>query len=205
MANPVWRLELKTAPASEPISTATAKSHLRVTVADDDTLIDSLVKAAREYAETSTRRALITQTWLLKADDFPSLSSDVIHVPLPPLASVTSITYVDTNGDTQTWAATNYDVSAPKGEHALHGRIALAFGKTWPSTREQIDAVTIEFKAGYGDGASDVPQGIILAMLLLLAHWYDHREAVAHAQTVIEVPLGAKALLHSYLALRFEG
>ncbi|KKM07694.1 hypothetical protein LCGC14_1731390 [marine sediment metagenome] len=204
MANPRWRLELKTVPSIEPITTATAKSHLRVTVTDDDTLIDSLVKAAREYAETATRRALITQTWLLKADGFPSLSSDVIYVPLPPLASVTSITYVDTNGDTQTWAASKYDVSAPKGEHAAHGRIALAFGETWPSTRKQIDAVTIEFKAGYGDAASDVPEGIILAMKLLLAHWYDHREAVAHAQTVVEVPLGAKALLHSYRALRFE-
>ena len=204
MANPVWRLELDTAPTSEPITTTAAKSHLRVTVADDDTLIDNLVKAAREYAETATRRALITQTWLLKADDFPSLSNDVIHVPLPPLQSVTSIIYVDTDGDTKTWAASNYDVSAPKGEHAGHGRIALAFGETWPSTREQIDAVTIEFKAGYGN-ASAVPQGIILAMMMLFAHWYDHREAVAHAQTVIEVPPGARVLLNSYQALRFEG
>lgn len=203
MANPTWTLELKTAPGSEPITTTTAKSHLRVSVADDDTLIDNLVKAAREYAETATRRALITQTWLLKAGGFPSLSNAVIHVPLPPLQSVTSIKYVDTNGDSQTWASSKYDVSAPKGKHAKHGRIALAFGETWPSTRAQIDAVTIEFKAGYGDATSDVPQGIVLGMLLLLAHWYDHREAVAHAQTVIEVPLGAKALLHSYRALRF--
>jgi len=171
-------LDLKTAPATEPISTADAKSHLRVDVSDDDTLIDGLVTAAREHVEGLTRRALIDQTWYLVLDRFPASDLTPIVVPLPPLKSVSSITYVDTAGTTQTWAASKYDVDSPSGPKARRGRIAPAFDEVYPDTREQLNAVTIEFIAGYGAGGANVPEPIILGMKLLVGHWYEHRESV---------------------------
>lgn len=164
-------LTLVTAPASEPLTTAEAKSHLRVDTTDDDTLIDAFVKAARQYVEEDMGRALITQTWDYTLDKFPSDGS-AIQLPRPPLVSVTSITYVDSNGATQTVTSTDYIVNAGK----RNGEITLAYGKSWPATREQANAVTIRFVAGYG-AASAVPESIRTAIRLTVGDLYSNREA----------------------------
>jgi len=62
--------KLVTAPAFEPVSLADAKAQCRVDVADDDALISGLVTAARQYVESETGMALITQTWDVFADEF---------------------------------------------------------------------------------------------------------------------------------------
>src|SRR3954453_3955872 len=105
-----------TAPSTEPISTADAQLQCRVDASDEDALIDALVKAAREHVETFTHRALITQTWDLKLDAFPCTGE--IWLPKPPVASVTSITYLDTTGVSQTWASSNYRTDLPSGPWA---------------------------------------------------------------------------------------
>lgn len=169
-------LSLATAPSVEPMLKAEAKAYLRVDSAntDEDTLVDSLIIAARQQAETYTGRALITQTWDLVLDRFPS-GDRPIDVPLPPLQSVTSITYLDTNGTSQTLSSANYIVDT-KNEP---GRIALAVGESWPDTQaDRINAVTVRFVAGYGAAAA-VPEGIKTAMKLLIAHWFENREPVA--------------------------
>jgi uncharacterized phiE125 gp8 family phage protein len=120
---------------------------------------------------------------------------------LPPLISVSSINYVDANGVTPTlWAATKYIVDAPEGDHAQRGRITLAYGETWPVTRDIANAVTVQFIAGYGAAAA-VPQGIKQAMLLMIGHWYEHRESVNVGNIVNEMPQSAMALLWGYRAL----
>ena len=187
-----------TAPTVEPLTLVEAKSHLRVEITDDDTLITRLIAVVRRHAEASIRRALITQTWELRLDRFPSSSLTPIHLPLPPLQSVTLISYVDTDGVSQTWAGSEYDVDAPKGETAAPGRVRPAWGKTWPTTRSQMNAVIVTFKAGYGDAETDVPQAIRHGMLFLLGHLYEHREAVAHAQTVIKMPMATESLFATY-------
>ena len=58
-------LQLITPPAIEPVTLAEAKAHLKVDTTDDDTLITSLIAAARARAEWHTRRAFITQGWML--------------------------------------------------------------------------------------------------------------------------------------------
>jgi len=64
-------LKLITPPALEPISLADAKTHLRVDLTEDDTLISALISATRDYVERYCRRGLLTQTWLLAIDHFP--------------------------------------------------------------------------------------------------------------------------------------
>jgi len=132
-------------PSYEPITLEEAKRHLRVTHNDDDTLIGALIAAARDKAQTIQDRQLVTATWVLKMDAFPS--GDEIRVPLPPLQSVTSITYTDTDGVSQTMSSGDYDVDTASEP----GRIALSYGASWPSTRTEIDAVTVTYVAGYAD------------------------------------------------------
>lgn len=184
-------LTLVTGPSVEPISLSEAKLHCRVDVSDDDNLITGLVQAARGQAETITRRALITQTWKYIVDAFPS--GDELVLPLAPLQSVTSITYKDKDGDTSTFSSGDYIVNTDTEP----GKVVLGYGKSWPSTTlYPTGAVTVQFKAGYGDASTDVPQGIIQAMLMMIGHWYENREAIATTGAVPkELPLAVESLL----------
>lgn len=182
-------LTIFSAPAAEPVSLVEAKSHLRVTSTDDDTLISALIVATREQAEAFTRRSLVTQTWDLTLDRFP----ETIEVPLPPLQSITSISYVDEEGVTQTMASSDYTVDTKSSP----GRIVPAYGTSWPTTREIINAVTVRFVAGYG-AALDVPQAIKNGMLLHIGHLYANRESVNIGGVVTQIPLTTDWLYAPY-------
>lgn len=159
--------------------------------------------AARQLCETFTHRAFITQTWDLKLNHWTcdSLYYDAesggIRLPWAPTISVTSVTYVDGNGDSQTWAAgaTGYLTDLPSGPYASRARVYPAYAISYPTLRTQPNAVTIRFVAGYGAAAA-VPSGIKAAMKLLIAHWYEHREAVSvNVGNIADLPLGVTALL----------
>lgn len=187
-------LTLLTAPARELVTLQQAKDHLRVDEAVEDSVIDPLIKTARQYVEAFTDRALITQSWDLILDEF----AEIILMPKAPLQTVTQIQYLDTAGDQQTLASTEY-----KADTASHpARIVPAWGKSWPLTRDEINAVEIRFVAGYGDNAEDVPSPIIQALLLIVAHLYENREATSNGPELKDLPLGARELLMPYRKLR---
>jgi len=186
------RLTLKqtSAPAVEPITTAEAKTHLRIDHADEDNFIDDLITAAREYVEDVSRRALVTQTWRMSLQAWPA--GDEILLPRPPLQSVMSVVYIDSDGDSTTWSTDGYDVDTD-GEP---GRIVLAYGESWPSvTLRPTNPIQIIFVAGYGDAASDVPQWAKKAMMLLLGHWYENREDTIPGTIIKGIPLGVESLI----------
>lgn len=157
------------APATEPITTAEAKTHLRISHTDDDTYIDTLVKTARLTLENIVRRAFVTQTRISRYDAFP----DVFEHQRAPLVSVTTLTYTDTNGDSQTLGASFYTVDA----NTDPGRIVPAYGTFWPSTRDIPNAVVLTYVCGYG-AASAVPETVKTCLKRLVSHWYDNREPV---------------------------
>lgn len=166
-------LTLVTPPATEPLTLSEAKSHGIIQTAADDAFVTSLIQAARECCERVTERALITQTWKLVLDRFPRniYGSDApMRLPRPPLASVTSITYVDTDGTTQTWASSNYLVDTDSEP----GRVAPAVNAAWPVSRAQQGAVTVTYVAGYG-AASAVPEEIKQRLRNYVAYCYEHR------------------------------
>ena len=180
-------LKLKTAPTTEPITLAQAKLHCRVDHNDEDTLFDALIVAARQHCEGVQNRAYITQTWELWLDNFPN--KDYIEIPLPPLQSVTSVTYYDTNDDDDTFD--DYDVDT----NSFVGRIVLKYNKSWPYIiLRPSNAVVIEFVAGYGNAAA-VPQTVKQAMLLLISHWYANRETVLVGTVSRHIELAVDALL----------
>ncbi len=187
-------LKLITAPASEPVTLTEAKAHLRVTISDDDTLITSQITMAREWVETYLRRALFTQTWELYLNEFP----DCIELAYPPLQSVTWIKYIDTDGVEQTLDAAEYSVHT-QNEPAL---IVEAYGKTWPSIRDELNAVAVQYVTGWDDVA-DIPSPIKSAILLLIGHLYEHREHAIAGVQVHELPLSIQNLLFPYRVLQF--
>jgi uncharacterized phiE125 gp8 family phage protein len=177
---------LVTPPGQEPVSTQEAKLHLKVTSLAEDTLIQALIVAARQYAEHETQRSLMAQTWRLTLDRFPyggmsmsswgqefSIPDNAIRIGKGPVTAITGITYVDMAAATQTLSPSNYvaDLSEPLA------RITPVFGKIWPPTLPQIGAVNVTFAAGYGK-AVDVPAGIKAWMLLRIAALYQNREEI---------------------------
>ena len=155
-----------TAPVLEPVTTAEAKTWLHIDGSDEDTLIANLVKAYRKKVESWQRRALITQTWTLTADCFDDLkdASGALIIPKPVLQSITSIAYIDTDGDSQTWSSALYSVDIA----SQPGRVTPIYGEVYPSTRNIPNAVTIVFIAGYGTAQSTVPEETKTAIKILV-------------------------------------
>lgn len=185
------RLELLTAPATEPVTLAEVKTRLRIDDATDDAGVTRLIAAATGNAQSITRRAFVTQKWALILDAFPCGS---ISLPLPPLQSVELISYIDANGATQTLAPGDYLVD----KNGIVGMVHRAYQKQWPTTRAQPMAVRVEFTAGYGN-ATAVPSDLVSAMLLLIAHWDQNREPVVVGTIVSSVPLSVDSLLAPFV------
>lgn len=161
-------LQLVTPPAIEPVTLDEAKAHLKVDVSDDDTLIASLIAAARARAEWHTGRAFITQSWLYARDGWPCAP---FELPLPPLQSVTSITVTDTADNATVLDASLYRVDTG----ANPARIAWKETTLPPTNLRNLNALEVAFTAGYGDAAADVPEAIRAAILAIVADLYLHR------------------------------
>lgn len=147
-------------PAVEPVTLADATVHLRIPDTREDSRLPDILASVRQEAESLCGRQFITATFDLTLDAFPAW----IDVPKPPLQSVTSITYVDTAGATQTLATSAYTVDT---KHA-RARIVPAYGTVWPTVRDQINAVTVRFVAGYGNAGTACPAWVRHAIKLLL-------------------------------------
>ncbi len=184
-------IAVTTPPAVEPVSRVEAKNNLRVDFTDDDDLIDRIITAAREWVEGRTGRQLITATLEYRVDRFGSQ----IALPRPPLQSVTSIKYIDTAGDEQTLATTEYEATETR-EPAL---IIPAYGKTWPATANHPEAVRVVYDAGYGDSAGDVPKAIRQAILLMVSHYYELRQPVITGMTSSPIQFSVESLLSKYV------
>jgi len=187
-----YNMKRTSGPAAEPMTTAEAKSFARQDDDTDDTLIDTFIESAREWCEQYTRRAFITQTWTQIIDwGFPR----AIILPHPPLISVTSITYIDTSGTSQTLAATEYTVDIQRAP----GRAYEAWTKTFPTTRYIRQAVTVTYTAGYGAASTAIPAPIITACQQLLLHMYDTREPIVLGTISKELEMALKTLLAPYV------
>jgi len=187
------RLERITAPASDPVTLAEAKAHLRVDYTREDDLIGALVQTATRHLEGRhgiLGRALVTQTWDYYLDAWPADSvgrkKRRIEIPLPPLRSVTSIVYRDTDGAEQTFSSSLY-IADTRG---LVGAVQLKGTAQWPAVEDHPEAVRIRFEAGFGD-AADVPEPLRQSIKLLVGHWFLSREAVGQVGTPVAMAVEA--------------
>lgn len=179
----------------EPIDLATARLHLRLDTTGsppshpDDDLVSALITAVRENAEDYTGLAIAAQTYQLTLDEFPK---DKIDLGVWPVRSVTSIQYIDQDGNTQTLAANKYIVDYTDKPATIQ------YVDPWPQTKIRVNAVTITFTAGFAAGSPtkyNLPTSLKQGMLLMLGHLYENREAVNVGNLVTQVPLGAIHLM----------
>lgn len=177
-----------TPPAIEPVSIEDVQLHSRIIDSEEETLLLLMIGAARRYAEMYTGRSFITQSWRLVMDDWPgpslmgvpygvpySMPGHAVQLERGPVLTVDSIKYLQA-GATITLDPATYvsDLSGPVP------RITPVFGQIWPPiSTPQIGNVQVNYTAGYGPAASDVPEGIRHWILVRVATMYENREAVA--------------------------
>lgn len=189
-------------PAVTPLSLAEVKAHLRVSSTDQDNLITLYLKAATDYVDGEKGFlgiALVTQTWRMTLDAFPTtgLSGNAIKIPLPPLQSVVGVNYYDGSGAPQIVPSANYYVDNQNEP----GWIVPV--SSWPATLNAINAVSIDFVAGYigNDSPPDltaaIPYNIKAGLLLLIGTMMEYREENAD-KAFARLPFGADILLRRH-------
>ena len=173
-------LSIVTEPTDEPVSLADMKEHLRIDTDYDDAYVSDCIVAARQWVEGQTKLSVATKTLDFAIDyGWPWRGyTHHIEMPVSPVSSVTSITYVDTSGASQTLASSQYTVAAREN----YSYIAPAYDVEWPDVREAPDAITVRFVAGF----TTVPRPLVRAILVLATHYYEMRETAADAPKAVE-------------------
>lgn len=173
-------IRVVTEPSGEPVTLAEAKLWCRVD--DDDTTQDAmlimLIKAMRDYAENLTGRAFVERTLQLRLRGFPGHE---IKLPYAPLQSVTSITYVDTDGAEQ-----SLDGSPSLYQADIYrepGVVMPVYLGLWPTPRYDLDSVKITYVCGYAS-LSLIPANLKTWMHARIATLYDNRTQLVRSGKV---------------------
>ncbi|HEV2612537.1 MAG TPA: phage head-tail connector protein [Noviherbaspirillum sp.] len=158
-------------PATElAVTLADAKAHLRIDGDDQDAMVEAWIRGITAHAEHQMGRSILTQTWRCTLDAFP----DAIRLDFPPIVSVSSVKYIDEDGAEQTLDPADYIVDTVSEP----GYIVPADGVEWPATMARINAVNVEYVAGYGATQAAVPHGIKMYLLAKLMEQYRPNAAL---------------------------
>ena len=183
---------LTSAPAAEPVTATELRTQLRTDSTDlPDAQANLYIAEARQELEDQTGLALISQSWQLTIDRWPSQrepwwdgvregsindlhggGASSLELPRYPLQSITSCTvYDEDSNSTAVTVATTFDVDTQQ----MPGRLTLQRGATWPIALRANNAIEVVYVSGYGDASSDVPAPLKRAVRSMAAYLYQHR------------------------------
>jgi uncharacterized phiE125 gp8 family phage protein len=188
---------LMSGPAVEPVSVAQAKAWLRVDGGAEDELLASLILSARLALEAHTRRRFVTQNWRVTLDAWPQTTAGAlppVAIPLAPFQRITGVRVYDAANIARQISADVY-LAPPAMDHAR-----VIFLAAPPTPGRSFDGIEIDIAAGYGDQASDTPEPLRCALLMLAAYWHENRgDAPA---TGADIPADVRALAAPFLRRR---
>jgi len=180
-------LQLITLATELALTLADVKSFLLVDDSSDDVLIGMLISACTATVENYLNRSLLTQTWQLTIKDF---DCDVIQLAKGNVQSIESITIYDLQNTPSTLDTAVYSL--------LHNKVVLNYGYQWPYFLRDVSAIEINFIAGYGDTANDIPDAIKLGILMYVSACYN-------ARGLCDIPTDVTAMLKPYRLLALRG
>lgn len=170
---------LITPPGAEPLTLAEVKEHLRLDANDEDTLLGSLIRTARDHLERETALCLVTQSWRLYLDRWPR--DGIVRIARSPVQAIENIRIHDAEGT---------PVDVPLEDHLLdgEGRPARLWLRNAPPPAQAVNGIEIDFRAGYGEAGTDVPDTLKRAMLLHVGHMFAFRGVISPDQQPAGVP-----------------
>lgn len=177
---------LTTPPAVEPLTLAEVKAHLRLDGADEDALLASLIRTAREHLERETGLCLISQAWRLYLDRWPK--DVIVRILKFPVQSIEAVTVYEADGTA---------VDLPLQDHLLdgEGRPARLWLRKPPEPGQAVNGIEIDFSAGYGEAGTDVPDTLKRAMSIPIGHMFAFRGVVSPDEQPAGIPDGYERLI----------
>ncbi len=184
---------LLTAATVEPLSLDDVKAHLRIDAAGEEALLTGLIRVAREHLERTTGLVLIRQDWRLSLDRWPV--SGIVEIARFPVSAIGAVRSYDRDGLAQPVSLAG---------HVLDGaaRPARLVLPALPAELKAVNGIEIDFTAGFGATAADVPDGLRRAMLIHAAQMFEFRGAVPLDMQPAAIPAGYDRLLAPYLVRR---
>lgn len=184
-----------TAPLIYPVTLAEAKAAIKVQIADEDAFVTQLIAGATKRIENWLGRPLIARDYRITLDCWPA--DQVISLPLRPVQSVDRVALVREDGSELVLGTASYRSDLSRGAERLYP----VQGGRWPTLYLNRAGINIDFRAGFGTAATDIPADLRQAVLTLVAHYFEYREAENDkAELSLRRHLGAN--LSPYLELR---
>ena len=206
-------LKIITGPAITPVSRTEARNHLSLDEDIDDNQVRSYLQAAIDWAENYTGRFFINRTCQMMLDGAREIDDilwegmrtgysmtryvDHIELAATPVVSVENIKYYNDSNTEGTWHASNYYVDT----FSEPAKVTLRTGGTFPTDLRNYNGLEINFTAGYGDDAYQIPEPIRIAILQYATFLYEHR---GDNEVGVEPSMIIKSLLDPYRVLRFS-
>lgn len=186
-------VSLVTGPTSRPITLDEVKRHLRIETSDDDLYLESLIDAGIAHLESVSGLKLITQTWRQYLDELPE--QNTVRLAVYPVRSLTSVVYFDANGDEQEVPNTQLELDR------FSNPARLEISSNFP-VASAFNGIEIVIEAGFGDTATDVPDSLVRALLILIAHNYEFRGAVPIGDIPASEPHGFRTLIAPFRRMK---
>lgn len=192
-------LKLVTGPTAEVMTVETAKDYLRITdTNDEDLLIGEIIVAARRLLEKETGKAFLSQSWYYFLDAWPECSKSGLvetKIPIAPVISFDEVkVWLYGANDYSDLGATLYSTD----KDSRVPRVAQIENSTLPVLAVRPNAIRIKVTCGYGTETASVPKELMIALRMLIRHYYDNREIFMKSGNVIEVPRTIEYLIEDF-------
>ncbi len=163
---PNWTLTRQSSPSGLAVTLQEVKDHLRISGNSQDSELTLLIEASTEKLERDINRGLLQANWQQAMFDFPC-DGEQIDLMMGSAISVSSITYVDADGVTQTLDSSLYSFS--RGRECVFNES----DGVWPEVSNQTksDKVFVNFTCGVMD-ESCVPRLYKQAIMLEVGRAY---------------------------------
>lgn len=181
-------LQLITPATALPVAIADLRAYCGIEDDSRDGLLAKLAKGATARVQNIVDRSLAAEGWRLTLDRF----SDAIELSRGPVVAVAGVTYADADGAPQTLDPAVYTLDLVSNPQWL----VLNADEAWPETLDAVNAVSIDFTAGYD--ADSLPGDLALAVMMLTAHYFENRGVVNVGSSVSDLPEAVKAITDPY-------
>jgi uncharacterized phiE125 gp8 family phage protein len=173
-------------PSRMPLDISDVQEFLRLDTEEDLETIQTLIKSANDIAENYCNRTLIQTSYQLFHDSLPVTGDVGIRLAKGNIISIDSFKiHLDTGGSPGTEDITDYILT----EENMDGKLYPLSTTSWSTTgtARYKKGVEVNFIAGYGPARSDIPHGMINALLQLVGYLYEHREGTALPANMLDL------------------
>lgn len=182
----MWYPVTVAAPLTEPVSVDTLRQQMRRDDSDEPTLVESMGKVARAHIEKYCGVRFASRTGVvMRCDGW----SDMARLPEAPVTAISGITYIDTDGASQTLSTDVYELRSDD----LEAAVVLKYNQTWPPI-QLGSRITVTATVGY----ATIPPDVAWAIQMLAAHLNENREDTVVGVSAEKIPMGVESLLTNH-------